>query len=523
LAGVSNIAAILTKHPGQSSSFREKNCCWLTFFIASWLNKIVLCAGDSMRRAFMALATMVIVAVTTLGQQEPVPETIFGGANTEPSGGTLNLILANRNGFVIAADSRRTASDGQHWDDSQKLFRVGRQSALVIAGFAAASAPGTPLDVQVSALLREHFGQLEQRRIGFDGQDVSGWMRLAMAEELQLVGAVFGTFGKYDMGMTAIAAGYDDKNKPKIVRFDFNPKLQPFGPGLTMLPLFDTKVTSVEVKGFECVSAGIDSIAKAVIAGTYVSNDPRILRFYAAREQTRLNALPLDALQQLAEAILAETKTNTVLVGGPDQIAIFPRRGKPKWLAPELRSSRQRVLSAVLWLGGPSNVRRADGQHYSMATSIFNDLTRPPTEQYTQVFVGGVVQDVDVALDGNIFAGCVFSNVTFKYKGGSFWFGSNNRLQQCEIEIEDGKVLPADSPLVSTCRVIPKAVVQIDPTTVGAPVSAKHVGCVIRTKNGSVKTKTTGKYKGKDCRGSHIEVRFVPIPSTRASRTAVNN
>src|SRR5438128_903144 len=78
-------------------------------------------------------------------EQESLP----GGT---PEAGTLNLLLANKNGFVIAADSRRTRSrDGAHWDDSQKLFRVGPRSALVMAGFASWAAPGSPLDVQVAS------------------------------------------------------------------------------------------------------------------------------------------------------------------------------------------------------------------------------------------------------------------------------------------------------------------------------------------------------------------------------------
>jgi hypothetical protein len=303
-------------------------------------------------------------------------------------------------------------------------------------------------------------------------------MRLTMAEELQVVGAVFATLGDYQMDMTAIAAGYDAKDKPKIARFDFKPKLQPFGPDLIMLPVFDTEITSVEVRGFKSATAGIDSIAKAVIAGTYASSDERIMRFYAALERNQLDTLPLEALRQLAEAILAETEKHTVLVGGPNQIAVFPHRGKAKWLAPEMQSSKQRVLRTILWLGGPSNLRRQDGQHYRMIASVYEDLTCPVTERYTQVFVSGAVHDVDVALDGNIFAGFLFADVTFKYKGGSFWFGDNNRLQRCEIEIEQGKMLPAGTPLASMCRMIPKAVVQTEISTVGTPIRPTHVGCI---------------------------------------------
>lgn len=54
--------------------------------------------------------------------------------------GTLNLVLANRNGFVVAADGRGTNKDGgviDCSDDFQKLFRTGKRSAMAIAGLLA--------------------------------------------------------------------------------------------------------------------------------------------------------------------------------------------------------------------------------------------------------------------------------------------------------------------------------------------------------------------------------------------------
>jgi hypothetical protein len=85
--------------------------------------------------------------------------------NTEIASGTLNLVLANKNGFVIAADSRMSSVTpffcrGQsqtHCDDSQKLFRTGPKSALVIAGFAVGG-NNSPLDLAIASVLRKRFG-----------------------------------------------------------------------------------------------------------------------------------------------------------------------------------------------------------------------------------------------------------------------------------------------------------------------------------------------------------------------------
>ncbi len=467
----------------------------------------------------LLLIAVALVAVAQ-GQESPAiaaPPTAFG----QTSGGTLNLVLANGNGFVLAADSRRTSLNGSHhWDDSQKLFRVGKRSALVISGFATASAPGTPLDVQVAALLRDHFDARMQRRgIGFDGPALTGWMRVTMASELQVVGSVFATLGNFSMGMTAIAAGYDSSGQAKIARFDFKPQLSPFGPMVTLLPTFDTTVSSTTVTSFTSASSGINNIAEAVLSGSYLSSDPRIRRFYDARGKGQLDELPLRALCQLAEAILAETEKQTPIVGGPNQVAVFPHRGRARWLAPEMESSRQKVVRSILWLGGPTNVHRADGQHFVGRVSIYEDQTHPIIEEYRQVFVAGALRDVDVSLDGNIFAGFLFANVTFKYRGGSFWFGPSNRVQQCEVEVEEGKGMPPDVPPLNLCRFVQKAAIHVDEKTVGTPLAPSANGCVIPTKDGTLKIKTSGRYKGKECRGSQITLPMgIPIPGPRSQR-----
>lgn len=443
----------------------------------------------------------------------------FGQSSNETFGGTLNLVLANHNGIVVATDSRRSSLNGQYWDDSQKLFRIGKRSALAIAGFAAALAPGTPMDVQVAALLREHFQNGERRDLSFDDKDVSGWMRVTMTQELQVVGGVFGALGVPNVAkMTGLAAGYDAHGKPKITRFEFDGENQTFGPSLINLPVFDVKISSTDINGFTWATAGIDTIAKSILMGTYLSADERIVRFHQARDRQALDNLPLDNLRELGQAILSATENSTQLVGGPDQICVLPRSRKAECIGPRFPSSKQKVLRTILWLGGPTNVRRMDGQHFSLMSSIYDDLSTPASEQYTQVFLAGAVQDVDVSLDGNFFAGFQFVNVTFKYKGGSFFF-ENNSVQQCEVEVEEGESLPATSPLLTACHITTKARVDTDAFTVGVPMNPEYVGCVIRKPDGTIRMLTTGKYKGRDCRGSHIQLKVgIPIPGTRASR-----
>lgn len=59
--------------------------------------------------------------------------------------GTLNVVLGNGNCIIVASDSQRTTNEGgqeKYSNDCKKLFLVGKQRALVIAGFAGISYPG---------------------------------------------------------------------------------------------------------------------------------------------------------------------------------------------------------------------------------------------------------------------------------------------------------------------------------------------------------------------------------------------
>src|SRR5437762_13613722 len=88
---------------------------------------------DVMRRvgppAFLAVC-LVVGCTSAFGQA-------FPSTDFPHTSGSLNLVLANKNGFVIAADSRgthRTSTGVSYRDEYQKLFRTGPRSALAIAG-----------------------------------------------------------------------------------------------------------------------------------------------------------------------------------------------------------------------------------------------------------------------------------------------------------------------------------------------------------------------------------------------------
>ena len=105
--------------------------------------------------------TLMLMQGFALAQQ---PESNAGSISTS---GTLNILFANKNGFVIAADSRMsgkvpfqcavTGTLQLHCDNSQKLFRTSPKSALVIAGFAI-DGQNSPLNLAIASVLLRQFG-----------------------------------------------------------------------------------------------------------------------------------------------------------------------------------------------------------------------------------------------------------------------------------------------------------------------------------------------------------------------------
>src|ERR1039458_3668293 len=86
----------------------------------------------------------VLLLSATLMSVRAVAQQLAPEANATLASGTLNIILANKNGFVIGADSRMSSDtsfdcEGKlqlYCDNSQKLFRSTSHSAMAIAGFA---------------------------------------------------------------------------------------------------------------------------------------------------------------------------------------------------------------------------------------------------------------------------------------------------------------------------------------------------------------------------------------------------
>jgi hypothetical protein len=429
-----------------------------------------------------------------------------------PETGTLNLLLANSKGFVIAADSRRTRlSPLTHWDDSQKLFRIGPHSAMVIAGFASWAAQDSPLDLQVAAVLRDEFMDREWTSGKRSVTDLRGTIGLTVGYQLQLFGALFATARPAPppeaLDFQTLAAGIDKRGRLLVAKSTFTPRSELWGPFNLSVPTYDLTFTSTVVDRFVGLSAGVDTLARNVLDCTAESQNSRIQTYCRLRKEGKLDAMPLDALEGLAAAILAETKRVTPFVGGPDQIGVFSKNGSSKWVLPQLSNDRQKLISTILQLGFTytpdgrlthQEYSEARGKH--MKGEMRMSLVQPFEQPFTQVFIGARFRGVSVSLDGNVFAGDRFEDVEFEYQGGKFFFADTNLLGRCALTSPPNVEVPA---FLASCT--PKPFTGSKPM-MGSPMRAEPHGCVTRNAAGRVVIKTKGWQRGQDCKGSVLTV-----------------
>jgi hypothetical protein len=400
--------------------------------------------------------------------------------------GTLNLVLANRNGFVVAADSRMSSEhtflcDGKpqlYCDNSQKLFRTTPNSAMVIAGFAVGRY-NSPLDLTVASVIRKQFGLN-----GLPNDDQAD--SIAAAADNLLQDALTGVAAMSDPVMTsaqslslwATFVRFDSDRAPVVQVDYFAEEWKPTGPRNVMAPTYVVKTAKKKVTEFFYLPVGITCVADAIFSGHYRTTHPAIRRYYRKRlNKELLDGMTLEEMLALARAILLETKKYTDLVGGEDQIGRFPATtGGVRWSLPaNLPSEAQLKPRVMRWDG--LTCSNAHGQPCGVApVSFFVSSEQPANESFKKFFLASQFNEIPVALDNNLFVGNTFEHVTLRWLGNPF-FMRRNIFSDCVLELPNAVELPRDSELNGKCRVERNSRIDIY-TIVGAPLHTMPSPCI---------------------------------------------
>jgi hypothetical protein len=237
-------------------------------------------------------------------------------------------------------------------------------------------------------------------------------------------------------------------------------------------PTLDTQTPAATVDRFSLITSGLDGIAKDILKGTYKSSDPAIVTYYRKLHAGPFgrDSMGLLEMESLARAILRETKKATNLVGGPDQIAVYPVKGKPRIFGLEGLPTAKEIPShfilntcSVYGKGPQTSNEPCSG------TFAFEDFTHELEEPVTQFFLACIFQDVPIALDYNFFVNSEFNRTTFKYLGKKPPFARGNRYSDCTVELPETVEFDRDSEIFSHCRLVRKKTVDLNQDTLGVP------------------------------------------------------
>jgi len=431
-----------------------------------------------------ALTSLVSLAILVMPAQVAAQQE-NSQSNPVMASGTLNLVLANKNGFVVAADSRMSSDhpflcEGKrqlYCDNSQKLFRTTPNSAMVIAGFAVGQFK-SPLDLAVASVIRK---ELVARDWPNDDQAAS----VPAAAENLLVDALTGVAAMFDSATTpgrnlfmwTTFARFGTDRLPVVEQKVFVAEWKPTGPQNVLVPVYTVRSATQKVTGFFALPVGITCVADAVLDGHYRTTNPVIQSYYHIRtNQALLDNMPVDKMLSLAKAILSETRKYTDLVGGEDQLGVFPASGHVQWSLPANLPSEAQLQPRVYRFSGLTCSNTNTPPCGFAPASFFFSPQQKPDEVFKKYFLASEFIQIPVALDNNVFVGNTFDHVTLRWLGGSF-FMLRNAYNDCVLQLPEGVELPHDPELVARCSIERKPTIDIY-TIVGARPQMMVGSCV---------------------------------------------
>ena len=141
--------------------------------------------------------------------------------------GTLNLCIGNRNGVIVATDSRATGARGREIvsieDDHQKLFRINEQTVVGIAGYNRVDVPwAQEFDVPVVSVILAYIDQIKKQGHTPTYQEIVGKLthlmtaRLTALSNIQLATEKGLDPGRYDFQMIVVGRSDKDVKATKV-------------------------------------------------------------------------------------------------------------------------------------------------------------------------------------------------------------------------------------------------------------------------------------------------------------------
>lgn len=249
--------------------------------------------------------------------------TICQATSAQSTRGTINILLANKNGMVLVTDSRATSSDGRHFDNSSKLFQIDDRMVCSIAGFATDPGPIREMRLEAAGVIRG----FRESLASFDGEaDLSFEEKLKdLAFEIEYRMTVLRD-SKTEYGQSSnvgsfqlLAAGYEPNGTAKIAKIGID-----VNPGNQGKEKLDWEIKPIEGE-LSYFTAGIDDSVRARLSNPGAFSDEMPIKNYGlAKDHNLTSELTLKQLDDLAVYLeMDAAKTYASIVSGDIQKAVL--------------------------------------------------------------------------------------------------------------------------------------------------------------------------------------------------------
>lgn len=334
--------------------------------------------------------------------------------------GTLNVVLANKNGFVVITDSMVTSISRQGTEQlpnpAQKLFRIDERTVATIAGFGSGTIPTAPeFNTSAAGILGRYIRELEKNPDSAFSEKLTALsftFNFYLSSFANISAVVSGDIppGLYEFQM--LLAGYEPDGTAKVARLVLRTSIALGPDGQRTFSSFVEQATSKTVhKEFVFETAGQDDIAQNVLLNPDSYQDISVVQKYAeAMQKDRGASMSLEEMEQLARFLIQITEQRYTSVGGERQLAIL-EKGK-------IQSVEQRQFPAVQ---GPMFFNLITGNHLEGPRAIV-------LKNAVGLWVNNHFKRDQRVIDGNYFFGNEFVDSQIRYDGGVTHFDPSNRI-----------------------------------------------------------------------------------------------
>ena len=369
------------------------------------------------RCALVAVAGLVSFAFMAEPKENPVEDTVIHG--------TINIVLANQNSFVIVTDSMQTqqtpSGERQIAEPAQKLFLLDDRSVCTVAGFGSATVSSAPeFNLQTAGVIQDYKSQLARQGapVGFPAKltSMSFIFNFYLSSIANLM-EVMRVQGSYSFQL--ILAGYDTDGTPKLGVLSLRPVVSTGPSGQPTISVATETIKEWPVrKELTYLVSGQGDVAAAILGNpAHFIDEPSVRRYAESMAADSGSSLSIEEMKQLAKFIVHRTANRHPSVGGEIQIAVL-QGGR-------IVGIEQRIFAQA---PTPLHFNLSTGSHFEgHAISVSNSVFLWIRNQF--------IDDPALSIDGHYFFENQIVRCRVLYDGGFARLDPSNRIRDSVLVI----------------------------------------------------------------------------------------